>query len=137
MIWLLRRGPRRRRWRRTCVASLRSGIWRVAVRAMGRRRFLLGLRDLTAAAVAIRLPAMRMRPAAAGDNAVLRWNLAALQAIQAGHLGPPMVARALAALHTCIYDAWATFDPVAVPVYAPATLRQPEALRTPENVLQA
>jgi hypothetical protein len=29
-------------------------------------------------------------------------------------LGPPMVARALAIVHTCVYDAWATYDRVAL-----------------------
>ncbi len=104
--------------------------------AMGRRRFLRGACDVAAAIVGTRLAAVPVR-AAAGGSAVLQWNLAALQAIQAGHLGPPMVARALAVLHTCIYDAWALYDPVAAPVYAPPSLRQPEAQRTPENVLQA
>lgn len=47
-------------------------------------------------------------------NVVIQWNQAALAAVGATHLGPPMVARALAILHTCIYDAWAAYDPVAV-----------------------
>lgn len=32
-------------------------------------------------------------------------------------IGPPMVARSLAILHTAIYDAWAIYDPVAIPTH--------------------
>lgn len=39
------------------------------------------------------------------ETNVVRWNEAALEAIRSTHPGPPMVARALAILHTCIYDA--------------------------------
>ena len=55
------------------------------------------------------------RPGAAGgDSAVLRWNEAALAAIRATRPAPPVAARALAILHTAIFDAWAPFDVVAV-----------------------
>lgn len=50
----------------------------------------------------------------AAPNVVLQWNNTALQAIRDVHPGPPMTARALAIVHTCIYDAWATYDPLAV-----------------------
>jgi hypothetical protein len=59
-------------------------------------------------------------PAAAqaqGDSLVLRWNDATLDAIRHSTLGPPAVARALAIVHTCIYDAWAVYDPIAVGVH--------------------
>jgi len=57
-------------------------------------------------------------PAAAhaGENAVRRWNSAALEAVRRSTLGPPAVARALAIVHTCMYDAWAASDPTAVGV---------------------
>jgi len=48
------------------------------------------------------------------DNIVLQWNAAALQAVRDSTLGPPMVARAFAVMHTCMYDAWAAYDRVAV-----------------------
>ena len=51
------------------------------------------------------------------DNAVLRWNAAAIEAVRQSRLAPPAVARALAIVHTCMYDAWATYDPVAVGVH--------------------
>jgi hypothetical protein len=50
---------------------------------------------------------------AAADNAVLKWNGAAIEAVRQSRLAPPAVARALAIVHTCMYDAWAVYDPVA------------------------
>ncbi|CAN5878500.1 vanadium-dependent haloperoxidase [soil metagenome] len=52
----------------------------------------------------------------AGENVVRRWNSAALEAVRRSTLGPPAVARALAIVHTCMYDAWAASDPIAVGV---------------------
>lgn len=53
------------------------------------------------------------------------WAEAALTAIrnlgsnpspaERARIGPPMVARSLAILHSAIYDAWAIYDPVAMP----------------------
>jgi len=48
------------------------------------------------------------------DTTVVQWNNVALQAIRDTHPGPPMAARALAILHTCLYDAWVAYDPVAI-----------------------
>jgi hypothetical protein len=50
----------------------------------------------------------------ASDNLVVRWNVAALQGVRDSRIGPPMVARALAIVHTCIFDAWAAYDKRAV-----------------------
>ena len=47
-------------------------------------------------------------------GAVLSWNSAALQSIRDSNLGAPMVSRALAVVHTCMYDAWAAYDERAV-----------------------
>ena len=55
---------------------------------------------------------------AASPTVVARWNSVALHAISATHLGPPMVARALAILHTCIYDAWCAYQSTAIPTQA-------------------
>jgi hypothetical protein len=54
---------------------------------------------------------------AAGDSVVLRWSAATLEAIRHSTLPPPAVARALAIVHTCIYDAWAAYDPIATGVH--------------------
>lgn len=48
-----------------------------------------------------------------------------LEAIRRSTLGPPIVARALAIVHTCMYDAWAAYDPVARGTQLGVSLRQP------------
>lgn len=49
--------------------------------------------------------------AAAGlAGTVLGWNRQALQAIRCAQPGPPQAVRALAVLHTCMYNAWAAYD---------------------------
>jgi hypothetical protein len=48
-------------------------------------------------------------------SVVIRWNNAALHAIGTTRPGPPMVARALAVMHTCMYDAWSVYHPTALP----------------------
>jgi hypothetical protein len=56
-------------------------------------------------------------PAAAAQsslNVIIQWNNAALQGVRDGTLSSPMVARALAILHTCMYDAWAAYDQKAI-----------------------
>ena len=68
---------------------------------------------------------------------ITRWNEAALEAIRITHPGPPMVARALAILHTCIYDAWAAYDSAAVGTRLGGTLRRPAAERTLDNKNEA
>lgn len=73
----------------------------------------------------------------AGDNVILRWNAALLDAIKVAKSGPPMVARAVGVLHTCTYDAWAAYDPVAVGTRLGGTLRRPAAERTVANKSEA
>ena len=55
-----------------------------------------------------------MGQANASDTVVVQWNVAALQGVRDSRIGPPMVARALAIVHTCIFDAWAAYDKRAV-----------------------
>jgi hypothetical protein len=67
---------------------------------------------------------------ASTENVVVQWNAAALEAARHSTIGPPAIARALAIVHTCIYDAWAAFDPIAAGVHyhvknlSPATEEQ-------------
>lgn len=70
-------------------------------------------------------------------NVVILWNQAALQAVRDGSLGPPMVARALAIVHTCMYDAWAAYDQRAVGTQLGSTLRTNPSRRTPANKRKA
>jgi hypothetical protein len=46
---------------------------------------------------------------ASQPNVLIRWNSATLQGIRDAKLGAPVVARALAIVHTCMYDAWAAY----------------------------
>jgi hypothetical protein len=71
--------------------------------------------------------------AADGDNLVLVWNDQTLEAIRKLPPAPTVAARALAIVHTAIYDAWAAYDPLAVGTRLGAKLRQPQAERTPAN----
>ena len=65
------------------------------------------------------------------------WNCAALVEIRASkplRNGPSVVARALAIVHTCIYDAWAAYDDVAVGTTdVDGIRRRPSAERTEQN----
>src|SRR3989454_4502751 len=56
----------------------------------------------------------RQDVAATTDNVTIQWDNAALQAIRVTKPGPPIVARALAIVHTTMYDAWAAYDDQAV-----------------------
>jgi hypothetical protein len=67
----------------------------------------------------------------------VRWNEELLEAVRNSRLGPPMVARALAVAHTCMYDAWAAYDQRAVATRLGGSLRQPARMRTLANKRQA
>jgi hypothetical protein len=64
---------------------------------------------------------------------VLRWNGAALQGVRDSAIGPPMVSRALAIIHTAIFDAWAAYDKRAVGTRLGGTLRRPQREHSLEN----
>lgn len=48
------------------------------------------------------------------ENIVLQWNDATLQAVRDTRMAPPIVARALAVVNTCAFDAWAAYDSKAI-----------------------
>ena len=73
----------------------------------------------------------------ADDNAVLRWSEQALAAIRALRTGPTINARALAIVHTAMYDAWAAYDGTAVGTRLGGSLRRPPAERTDAYKSQA
>jgi hypothetical protein len=73
----------------------------------------------------------------ADDNAALRWSEQSLAAIRVLHTGPTINARALAIVHTAMYDAWAAYDPVAVGTRLGGSLRRPAAERTDAYKSQA
>lgn len=79
------------------------------------------------------LVAGRAAESETGDSVVLLWNTAALQGVRDSKLGPPMVARALAIVHTCVYDAWAAYDHRAIGTRLGGALRRPPRERTLAN----
>jgi hypothetical protein len=70
-------------------------------------------------------------------SVVLPWNSATLQGIRDAKLGAPVVARALAIVHTCMYDAWAAYDERAIGTQLARALRRPASERTLANKEQA
>ena len=106
--------------------------------AISRRQFLVAagaggalllLPGVPGAALAARSPwAAQPR-----DSIVINWNNAFLQGVRESKLGPPMVARALAIAHTCIYDAWAAYDHKAVGTLLGGSLLRPARERTLAN----
>src|SRR5262245_61424427 len=77
---------------------------------------------------------------AAAASIVTVWNEAALQEVRLStplRNGPPMVARALAIVHTCMYDAWAAYDATAVGTTDNGIQRQPAPQSTDANKAEA
>jgi hypothetical protein len=89
------------------------------------------------------VPPAGAAPDAAGDErgrgagAVLAWNDVALEAVRQSRSAPPMVARALAIVHTCMYDAWAAYDRTAVATELGDSLRRPPQERTERSKQEA
>lgn len=75
--------------------------------------------------------------AMAADNAVIDWNNAMLQAIRNTRMAPPIAARAIAIVHTSIFDAWAAYDQTAVGTRLGGSLRRPASEHTLENKQKA
>ncbi len=75
--------------------------------------------------------------ASAGDTINVEWNAVMLQAIRDTKPGPPMTARAIAIVHTCIYDTWAAYDAKASGTQFGGNLRQPAGARTVANKRKA
>ena len=67
---------------------------------------------------------------AATDDVVLKWDEQTLAEIRATRPGPTVVARALAVVHTAMYDAWAAYDATAVGTRLGGSLRRPADERT-------
>ncbi|MFK3740474.1 DUF6851 domain-containing protein [Massilia sp. TN1-12] len=65
---------------------------------------------VTGAAGAAGAPAAAPAPADGVAAAVAEWNTAALEAAHAAGMDAAQAAHTLAALHTCMYNAWAAYD---------------------------
>src|SRR5262249_12084132 len=133
---------RRRRGhpRRAARPAAGQGVRRTVTGDMGMTRRRL-LETAGAGALILLLPrtafARSARSAKLTENVVLRWNNALLHGVRASKLGPPMVARALAVAHTCLYDAWAAYDGVAVGTRLGGALRRPARERSFANKVEA
>jgi hypothetical protein len=99
-----------------------------------RRQFLIGGAGLLASAAALGTWLWMERPhqagplaqpTARGDQLAIRWNKAALEAIRVLQPPLPVVARALAIVHTCMFDAWAAYHPTALGTQFIGLLRRP------------
>jgi hypothetical protein len=62
-----------------------------------------------------------------------RWNKAALKGLKDSKQVAPTVSRALAIVNTCLYDAWAAYDEMAVGTQLSGALRRPPSERTLVN----
>lgn len=83
-------------------------------------------------------PQSRHAPIAnSGDRFVVYWNNATLDALLSQQAPLPVAARALSIVNTCMFDAWAAYDAVALGTRLGAALRQPESERTLPNKCQA
>ena len=76
-------------------------------------------------------------PFAVGATVVSDWNRIALAEVRLAKQGPPVVARSLAIVHTCIYDAWASYSDRALGAVVGDTLRRPAAERNTANRTEA
>lgn len=106
--------------------SARAGAGgRTSGQPISRRRVLRAALGLAAAAAGVEAldpflrPVVRLATAAtAPQNVVVTWNAVGLAATTATQMGVTPASRALAIVHTCMYDAWTTYDPRAVPTLA-------------------
>lgn len=73
----------------------------------------------------------------AGENVVIFWDKVTLRSVQTVGLGPPVIARALAVVHTAMYEAWSQYDATAVGTLLGAKFRRPLAEQTLANKSEA
>ncbi len=74
---------------------------------------------------------------AAAQSVAVQWENAGLAAVRNSPLPAPAVARALAIVDTCMYDAWAAYDERATGTQLGDLLRRPAAERTLGNKNEA
>jgi hypothetical protein len=76
-------------------------------------------------------------PLALSASVVSDWNKVALAEVRLAKQGPPVVARSLAIAHTCMYDAWASYNDKALGAVVGDTLRRPAGQRNAANRKEA
>lgn len=92
-------------------------------------------RPLASAAQAAPWQAVPRAPYA--PSVVIQWNAALLEAVRRTAFLPMWTARALAMVHTAMFDAWAAYDTVAVGVQWDRDIRRPLSQRTDDAVRDA
>jgi hypothetical protein len=110
-----------------------------------RRQLLIGCTGLIASAMAMGEWLWVTRPRrrtvvpsnGMGGQLVRRWNEATLSALRILQPPMPVAARALAIVHTCMFDAWAAYHPTALGTQLGGLLRRPADERTVANRCQA
>jgi hypothetical protein len=102
---------------------------------LARRR--LSWASSAAALVASWLCLSAALPAADDDNVVRLWNHAVNDCIATARMPPATAARAFAITHTCMFDAWAAYDPTARGTRLGDRLRRPLAERSAANKRKA
>src|SRR5258706_14436617 len=88
------------------------------------------MRRLRATLLAILLSLMAV-PALAEPTVAARWNQALLDAVKATRASDVVTARALAIVHTAMFNAWACYDAAAISTDTGGAWRRPAAERTP------
>src|SRR5205807_9343143 len=71
--------------------------------------------------------------AMAEPTVAARWNQSLLEAVKATRASDVIAARALAVVHTAMFDAWACYDDKALSTQTGAAWRRPAAERTAAN----
>ncbi len=67
----------------------------------------------------------------------LQWNQLTLDAIKYTQTSPPLAARALAMVHTAMYDAWSVYNPKAISSLSALYIKAPQQHCNKENVRKA
>lgn len=93
----------------------------------------LRLNCSVSAAILIVVASLALVATTHAQTTAVVWNAAALQGVRNAKLGAPVIARALAIVNTCMYDAWAAYDERAVGTQLRGAFRRPESERTQVN----
>lgn len=80
---------------------------------------------------------LKLRAKARGTSVVTLWIDQTLQSMLNTDLAPQTIARMLAIVQTCGYDAWSAYDSVTLGTQLGGSLRRPPAERTEENKSKA
>lgn len=96
-------------------------------------RICFGAASLGAVLLSCTTPVSGNRYSTIRNYPLFQWTTAARQGERDAKLGAPTASRALAIVHTCMYDAWAAYDQKAVGTQLSGALRRPAAERTQAN----